>query len=543
MSMVCPPMPSRAEFLLLVFLPGALGGCGPSAPPRAVVLVTCDTLRADRLGCYGYERETSPNLDALAREALVFEAAWSTAPLTGPALSALLTGRMPEELGLSDNRNVLSGAATTLAERLSAAGIDTAAVVSNWVLRKRADLPEAGVQQGFAAFDDRMTAREPARPDLKERLAPDTTDAALAWLDAHDARRPFFLWVHYQDPHGPYTPPADCLAALARAPTDEPELAVGPDEKGRGALPKYQVVDAERRPEVYRARYDAEIRFFDREFGRLLEGLRARGVLDSALLVFTADHGESLGERGYYFSHGQHLHRELVQVPLVVRAPGGVRAPGRMAAPASHLDLFPTTLAFFGLDSGPTRGRDLLAGALPAERVVPQFLRGAWSASGAHERVLLEDGALRLYDLARDPHEEHDLAAEQPARAQELAAAHRSFAATPAFAPIPAAQPAHDAQAENELDALGYGGRETKPTLEALVVSVDEGLRLVVLDKGQKDGVARAAVFDVYRGSQRKGRIQIQSVQDGASTGLILNEEVAISAGDSARLSAGDRDH
>jgi len=532
-------MSSPAELSLWLILSGALAGCGPSAPPRAVVLVTCDTLRADRLGCYGCPRATSPNLDALAREARVYEAAWSTAPLTGPALSALLTGRMPEELSLSDNRNVLDGAATTLAERLSAVGVDTGAVVSNWVLRKRAELPEAGVQQGFAAFDDRMTAREPSRPDLKERLAPDTTDAALAWLDARDASRPFFLWVHYQDPHGPYTPPPECLETPA--PTDEPALAVGPDEKGRGALPRYQVVDDERRPAVYRARYEAEIRFFDRELGRLLDGLRARGVLASALLVFTADHGESLGERGYWFSHGQHLHRELVQVPLLVRAPGG--APGRVTQAASHLDLFPTVLSFFGLEPGETRGLDLLSSGLPAERVVPQFLRGAWSASGAHERVLFENGALRLYDLTSDPREERDLAAERPARARELAAAHHAFATSPALTPLAAAQPAHDAQAESELDALGYGGGEAKPALEARIVSVDEGLRLVVLDKGLKDGVARAAIFDVYHGSEHRGRIQIQSVEDGASTGSILDEGLALAAGDSARLAAADGAH
>src|SRR5204863_7160713 len=139
--------------------------------------------------------------------------------------------------------------------------------------------------------------------------APATTDAALAWLDQRTSDAPFFLWVHFQDPHGPYTPPADCMAALARPVTAEPDLKVGKDERGRGVLPLYQVVDDERRPEIYRQRYDAEIAFFDRELGRLLDGLRSRGVLAHALLVFSADHGESLGEHGYYFSHGQNLQR------------------------------------------------------------------------------------------------------------------------------------------------------------------------------------------------------------------------------------------
>jgi arylsulfatase A-like enzyme len=187
----------RARLKPVLLSLGCLAGCGGAEhPPRAVILITCVTLRADRLGLYGYARPTSPNLDALGREARVYDSAWSTAPLTGPALAALLTGRAPEELELADNRSVLAAEATTLAERLSAAGVDTAAVVSNWVLRRRPELPGAGVQQGFADYDDRMQSPEPARPELKERKAPETSDAALAWLDGHAGARPFFLWIH-----------------------------------------------------------------------------------------------------------------------------------------------------------------------------------------------------------------------------------------------------------------------------------------------------------------------------------------------------------
>jgi arylsulfatase len=426
------------------------------------VLITCDTLRADHLGFLGCPRGTSPNLDALARDALVFEAAWSTAPLTGPALSALLTGRPPEELGLEDNRNVLAAEALTLAERLADAGFDTAAIVSNWVLRARPELPDAGVRQGFAHFDDRMESREASRPDLKERLAPATTDAALAWLDARERDAPFFLWVHYQDPHGPYTAPA-LLVDACGIDASEPALAVGTDQRGQGVLPAYQVVDDERRPAAYRARYDAEIRFFDRELGRLVDGLRARGILERALVAFTADHGESLGERGWYFSHGQHLHQELVRVPLVVRPPGGAGADGeprRVTAPASHLDLYPTVLAFLGLDPGRVHGTDLLAGMLPDERVLPQYLRGTWSATGARHRLVVERGARRLYDLDADPEESLDIAGEHPEVVRALVAAHREFVRAPGLPPLAAARPELDAEAERALDALGYGGED-----------------------------------------------------------------------------------
>jgi len=445
--------------LLAAPLLAACGGSTAEARPLGVVLLTCDTLRADRLGLYGWQAGTSPRLDALARESIVYEDAWSTAPLTGPALSALLTGRLPEDLGLGDNRTVLAAEAETLAERLAAHGVETAAVVSNWVLRRRPELGDAGVQQGFAHFDDALPESEPSRPDVKERLADATTDAALAWLDGRSGARPFLLWVHYQDPHGPYTPPREMLGDIATA-ADEPELPVGPDERGQGALPRYQVVDGERRASVYRARYEAEIRFFDRELGRLLDGLRARGLLERVLIAFTADHGESMGERGYYFSHGRHLHRELVQVPLLLRPPGGAAPPRRERVPVSHLDLYPTVLRLFGLEPGTTHGVDLLAAAPPADRILPHSLRGTLAATGSHHRLLVGPEGPELYDRQTDPGEEHDLAALHPELVQALLDGHQAFTARKPGAPLRPAEPVLDEEARRAMDALGYGGED-----------------------------------------------------------------------------------
>jgi len=450
---------SRPLYLALLLLsPLACGPAQPAPAGASFILITCDTLRADHLGFLGHPRPTSPNLDALAQESHVFERAWSTAPLTGPALSALLTGRPPEELGLVDNRVWLSSAAETLAEQARAAGLDTAAVVSNWVLRARPD--GGGVAQGFAHFDDDMRSLEASRPDLKERLAADTTDAALAWLATRTDGRPFFLWVHYQDPHGPYTPPAECLAPFARDAGSEAPLAVSPNQKGRGLLPQYQAVDDERRPDVYRQRYEAEIRYFDRELGRLLAALRADGHLARATLAFTADHGESLGEHGWYFTHGQTLQRELVQVPLLVRPPAGVAGPLRHAQPVSHLDLLPTALVALGLPARELRGVDLLAGAPPAERVLPQFLRGTWSATGATHRLVVDGERRALYDLAADPGETRDLAPEHPELVRALAQGHRAFQELVRLPPLAPARAEESASEARELDALGYGGDE-----------------------------------------------------------------------------------
>ena len=254
-----------------------LAACGASAPAplaRRVILITCDTLRADHLGCYGFERPTSPNLDRFARESIVFDNAWSTAPKTTPAISALLTGRPPDEIGVTGgNQYLLPSGALTLAERAREKGLRTGAVISNWVLRAQPQYGGAGVQQGFEQFDDRMEVPEAVRGDVYERLAPATTDAAIGWLDERRTRGEdsFFFWVHYQDPHGPYRPPAEQLARFERPATDEPELPVGATQRGLGEIPAYQAIDAERRPEPYRVRYEAEIAYFDENLGRLFQ--------------------------------------------------------------------------------------------------------------------------------------------------------------------------------------------------------------------------------------------------------------------------------
>ena len=448
-----------------------LAACAPETPrgpARAVVLVTCDTLRADRLGCYGYERPTSPNLDAFARECVVFDSAYACAPMTLPALSSLMTGRMPSEVGaVPGNTSLVPAEVETLAERLSAAGVTTGAVVSNWLLRRQSESPDAGLPQGFDAFDDTMTTRERNRP-MFERLAPDTTDAALAWLERNGSRRPWFLWVHYQDPHGPYKPPEELAQLFDAEVPAGPELKVGKGPSGLGRIPRYQALGEERRAGVYRDRYDAEIRLFDRELGRLLDALRENG-LDDALVIVSADHGESLGEHGWWFCHGETLQRELVRVPLIVRYPRGVPGPGvrgpdgisRCTLPASHLDLWPTVLEALGVEDPGSSGLSLL-GELPLERVLQQELiphpgHAAWRAAfdGRWRLVLREGSAPELYDLALDPGELRDLAAAEPERVKSLLARIQEERAAGAVRgkPLPSGP-----QTEEALRRLGYVG-------------------------------------------------------------------------------------
>jgi len=453
-----------------------LGACRQGArPARNVILITCDTLRPDRLGVYGCERPTSPRLDAFAREAVVFDTAYSSAPWTRPALSSLMTGRYPEEVGAApSNVRRMPAEVETLAERIAAHGIATAAVVSNGLLRRPP--PEQGdvdLAQGFQDYDDRMTSRE-AHRDMPERGAAQTTDAALAWLDQHEAQgaAQFFLWIHYQDPHGPYTPPPSLAEAFDRPPTSEPELPLGKTMSGLRQIPFYQVLAGlggrpEQHPSVYRDRYDAEIAYFDSQLGRLLNGLALRAWWPDALVIVSADHGESLGEHEHWFCHGESVSLEAVRVPLIVRFPRGESGPPakdvggvrRVEALAGHVDVWPTVLETLGLPIDGARGVSLLRSAPPAERVLfqsflpPDEKRLEWAATDGRWRAVWgSDGVVRLFDHAQDPREEHDLAGEQPQIAERLKASSQSSL----HGGVEGVQAPMDEAALRDLRALGY---------------------------------------------------------------------------------------
>ncbi|MGH0035426.1 MAG: sulfatase [Myxococcota bacterium] len=327
---------------------GGLAGCAAERErPPALLLVTVDTLRTDHLGAYGSDRGLTPHLDALAERSVVFDRAYAAAPFTVPSVSALLTGRFPEETGIHSNEVRLPDDLPTLASALQAAGWRTAAVVSNFVLRR-----SSGLDRGFQVFDDRMTQRELIRK-WPERDAPTTTEAAVELLrQIALGDTPFFLWVHYQDPHGPYTPPDALRAAqLGRErarPGGREELALGRDHRGLGALPTYQAIDDEREVAFYRAGYAGEVAFMDAGVGRLLDELDALGLRDSTTVVFTADHGEGLGDHDYWFAHGEYLTDELTRVPLWVAHPG--LEPGRRADLVSQVDLFASLASLLGIE-------------------------------------------------------------------------------------------------------------------------------------------------------------------------------------------------
>jgi arylsulfatase len=454
-------------------------GTNGSGVPKAerVLLITCDTLRADRLGVYGAQEGLTPNLDAFAADCVVFDKAYSSAPLTSASFSAMMTGRLPDELGMSSNKVLMPQEAQVIAEIVSAGGIPTAAIVSNWVLRNRKRRAD-GFAQGFDSYDDQMTDSEVNRPGVMERDARGTTQTALRWLKKRPGDR-FFLWVHYQDPHGPYTPPTGL--SQKRVGPDKPvgpgpdrDLPHGETQIGLGEIPEYQVIEGEHGSRTYRQRYEVEIAYFDRELGRLLDGLESMGLLEGALVLFTTDHGESLGEHDYWFSHGQTVYDELVHVPFLVRYPDGAPRPRaepidghqRVAALVGHIDVLATVADAFGLPAPRTHGTSLFEEELPTGRLIPQHLRAPearnrWEGlTDGRWRLVKQPGRVSLYDLESDPGEEHDLAASNPDKVRELEARYDAMRSR--LPPLGAkAQHADLTQEEiDKMNALGYGGED-----------------------------------------------------------------------------------
>jgi len=355
---------SSTRYALLAAL--VLVACGPPAQPD-VLLVVVDTLRADRLGVYGFSAPVSPNVDALAARGVVFERAIAASTKTAPSITSLLTSRWVggHSVGALNGTTRLDGQ-ETLAERLHTAGYATAAFIGNMVLQRR-----IGLDAGFDVYDDELPVREANRPDYFERPAAPTTERALTWLD-QQGDRPVFLWLHYQDPHGPYTPPTPFAAAfpeLERA--DEDPLPLLPDDSGLGGIPAYQRFAEQRRPSQYTRRYASEVAAFDAALGRLLAAFERRG--HPRVIVLTADHGESFGEDARWFVHGHASTPELARIPLVVVAPG--LTPDRRSELVHHVDVMPTVLELAGApppgdSDGLALGPYLRAGDSLPERTV-----------------------------------------------------------------------------------------------------------------------------------------------------------------------------
>jgi len=374
-----------------------------------VVVVLVDTLRADHLGAYGYERNTSPEIDAFARDAVRFESAYSTSGWTRPATASLLTGLHPQRHAATTRSSSIAPNVPLIGDLLRARGYRTAAFVTNVNV-----LPVWGFDRGFDTFVDVETTTGSDRADAVHRTV-------LEHLDDEGFRGPFFLYLHLLDPHSPYDAPAPFADRFRR--------------KGTGPL----VASAVRSLGVEEvvAAYDQEIAFVDRHFGALMTELKRRGWYDDALVIVTSDHGEGFGEHEHYF-HGNSLFEELVRVPLLIKLPGNAHAGAVVGGPVSITDVAPTIAAQVGAEAAdPMDGIDL-GEAIERGAAGPRDVILDLDLLLSRGRRYVADGVVRgrfkllrnstppagspLFDVEADPAERRDIAPAHEAVVTEMSA-------------------------------------------------------------------------------------------------------------------------
>lgn len=379
-------MKRKIFYSIMLFLLGVLFFSSWRIPAAAgnaadgkwnLLLITIDTLRADRLGCYGYGDPLTPNIDRLAEGGALFSRAFAHTPTTLPSHANILLGMTPPHHGIHDNLNFfVPGGSLTLAAHLKKSGYETGAFVGAYPLDSR-----FGLNRGFDHYDDYLGSRESEDHAYLERKAEAVVDAAMGWLE--DRRGPWFLWVHCFDPHAPYEPP-------------EPFA-------GR-----------------YRDRlYDGEVAYVDFALKRIFDHLRDRNLFEKTVVVFTSDHGESLGRHGER-THGYFAYNTTIHVPLIIAYPGG--KPVEIAHNVSHIDIFPTVCDLLAVEKprhlqGESlvpllRGRRMKERPIYFESLYPYYSRG-WAPLRGYifgNVKFIESPLPELYDLAEDFDETRNLA-------------------------------------------------------------------------------------------------------------------------------------
>lgn len=409
----------------------------PASSPPNVVFLSVDTLRADHLGCYGYQRDTSPNIDRLAARGLVFEDCVCEVPLTNPSFGSMLSSRYPRMTGTTRNGLPMPAGVPLVTEAFRAAGYETACIQSNWTLKGKL----CGLDRGFERYDDDFDKRRWGFL-VAERRADEVTRLALQWLSTRDNNRPFFAWIHYSDPHQPY-------------------------KYRRQYNPWGEPLRYWHEPDKTRVRYDSEVAFMDHHLGAVLNALPG----ENTYVLLVSDHGESLHEHDYV-GHGRRVYQPGLHIPLIIAGPGV--EPGRRGVKARGLDVGPTLLGLAGLAGLPGMlGRDLVKEEIPETRprivetyggAVPQIpgvksllkhtppmqqgiLAGEWKlvVMGPYEE---------LYNLRKDPAETNDLSRELPEKTADLERRIKTWSRTiERGASQPALLNANDIEA---LEAAGY---------------------------------------------------------------------------------------
>lgn len=462
--------PAHLRLAVAVALVAAgAAACSKSSPPPNVLLVVVDTLRADHLGSYGYARPTSPHLDALAARGVRFSQAHATSSWTAPSVASILTGLYPAVHGVETAASVLGPKVPTMAEAFRAAGYATGAISANPVFVS----PRVGFERGFQSFD--VLRGPPVSADRPVKMIPvdntmlsfvevatadKVTDAALAWI-ARQAGKPWFLYVHYIDPHADYFPPADYASRFGVAP-DAKLAGVAQRPLLRTFRPPASAEDLA----TLIGLYDGEIAFTDAQLGRLFDVVEA--APHPTLIVATADHGEELGDHGRML-HTMTLFEEVLRVPLVV---SGAGLPARVVdAPISLAALWPTIAELGGVPSSAPSASFASLARGDSDRVATVFADLAEVVSAiphVHKHAAIDgswkllapvEGPELLFDLGRDPGERADVASTNSAEAVMLRGvlATRAIAATRSRESAAAETVELSPEDRARMRALGYG--------------------------------------------------------------------------------------
>jgi arylsulfatase A-like enzyme/Tfp pilus assembly protein PilF len=455
----------RAACLFALFV-ASIALFRAQTPPPNVLLITIDTVRADRLGAYGYAKGATPAMDRLAREGVRFADTTSQAPLTGPAHAAILTGQYPARSGVRDNAATpLPASVTTVAEIFKGRGYRTGAFIGAFILG-----PEYGFAQGFDTFDASFRQFNTSMKLQAQRRAGDVADAALQWLGA--GSQPFFAWIHFYDAHAPYEAPPPFHARFAASP------------------------------------YDGEIAYVDSCIARVLAALEQSAVLDRTLVALVADHGEGLGEHGEA-EHGLFLYESVLHVPWIMRLPNRDAAGTVVKSQVRTIDVAPTIAALAGVSTPNVDGQSvasLIRGVVPrdvapsyAETFYPRWHFG-WSelkSVRVGDFKYIDAPKSELYDMRGDPDETRNLVDSRGPLASglsgEIVKLQSSFGSgATAEAPQP------DPETLARLRSLGYIGiaapssgargadpKDMVPKLEAFRTGINRAID--ALSRGQAD--------------------------------------------------------
>jgi arylsulfatase A-like enzyme len=416
-----------ACLLVLLALAVMVAGCG-RGPNLNVVIITIDTLRADHLSCYGYHKQTSPMIDAFAREAILFEETLCQSSQTLPSHASIFLGTNPRTHKAISHESPVDTELTTLAEMLKARGYRTGAFISSHALDS-----EYQLDQGFDTYwEVHKEHSYKERREAKQREQDPTTEAALGWL-RNEAGSGFMLWIHWFQPHRPYDPPAGYLEKYVGAYTGT--ASSDPDFimkvwRDRIDLPEEDVqhlID----------RYDGEVAYADAQVGRIVDELEGQGLLDNTIVIITADHGEILYEHEYYFGHDIALYDECLLIPLILYAPGLEAAGRRVKSQVQTLDIMPTVLDLLEMRwPDDLEGKSLLpfiegGGEATSEYYFsetfpfPEKCAPRHAVRTADSKLIWKEtktGSMtkEFYDLASDPGETVNLYTDQDQRAARL---------------------------------------------------------------------------------------------------------------------------